>query len=214
MVAAGTGSVKNAILIGTGAKSTGANAAGSLCIGPNTTITGDAAAALGADASAGVAGFALGNGAKAGVYSTAIGHTCKNENNGVTALKQLYSGGETYTQFYIMAAESPLAVQYEGGEACMGYVVKNKTTGELVAAGTQKLSVLFPNNSTFEPATIDENGEWVMPKVFHPSDLDLSVEEPTEPEDVEIDIPEPEPEEYIPLPVYPIVEPEIEEINE
>jgi len=109
-----------------------------------------------------------------------------------------------------MAAESDLAVQYEDGEACMGYVVKNKTTGELVAAGTQKLSVLFPNNSTFQPATIDENGELVMPKVFHPSDLDLPIEEPSENNDVEINIPTIE-EEYKPLPIYPIVETPIEE---
>jgi hypothetical protein len=37
------------------------------------------------------------------------------------------------------------------------------------------------------------------PTVFHPSDLDLPIEEPSETE------------EYTPLPVYPIVEPEIEE---
>ena len=45
----------------------------------------------------------------------------------------------------------------------------------------------------------DDHGEWVMPKVFHPSDLDLPTEEPSEPE------------EYQPLPVWPIVEPEVPE---
>lgn len=46
-------------------------------------------------------------------------------------------------------------------------------------------------------AQIDANGEWVQPTVFHPSDLDLPPQE------------EPSEEEYTPMPVYPIVEPEI-----
>lgn len=49
-----------------------------------------------------------------------------------------------------------------------------------------------------------------MPKVFHPSDLDLPIEEPSENNDVEINIPTVE-EEYNPLPIYPIVETPIEE---
>lgn len=213
-LAAGTGNISNAILIGKGAKSTGAWAASSLCIGTDAAISGDAAAALGSRASAETAGFALGSEAKAGTYSTAIGYTCVNKNTGTTAIKQSCKNNDTKyaTQFYIMGANSPLAVEYEDGEACMGYVVRNEDTGELLAAGTQKLSVLFPNNSTFQPATVDENGEWVIPKVFHPSDLDLPVEEPTDPKDVEINIPKPEVEEYTPLPIYPIVEPEIEEL--
>lgn len=222
-LAAGTGSINDAILIGRGAKSTGQYARGSICIGHNSSITGDAASAIGASASAEVAGYALGNNAKAGTYSTAIGFGCVNKNTGTTSIKQTFVDYTTNprtnyaTQFYIMGANSPLAVQYEDGEACMGYVVKNEITGEILAAGTQKLSVLFPNNSTFQPATIDENGEWVMPKVFHPSDLDLPIEEPSENNDVEINIPTietPIEEEYKPLPIYPIVELTIDEITE
>lgn len=218
-LAAGAGNLSNAILIGRGAKSTGEWASGSICIGYNANIAGDAASAIGSGASAEVAGYALGTNAKAGTYSTAIGFGCVNKNTGTTSIKQTSVDYTTNprtnyaTQFYIMGANSSLAVQYEDGEACMGYVVKNETTGEILAAGTQKLSVLFPNNSTFQPATIDENGEWVMPKVFHPSDLDLPIEEPSENNDVEINIPTIE-EEYNPLPIYPLVEPTIDEITE
>lgn len=208
-LAAGSGNITNAILIGRGAKSAGDWASGSIALGTNSTVRGDASYAIGSGSASATGGMAIGTGAKAGEYSTAFGYQCINRNNGTMAFRQETSRGETYTQFYIMAAESPLAVQYEEGEACMGYVVKNKTTGELLAAGTQKLSVLFPNNSTFQPAMLGLDDEYVPPKVFHPSDLDMPIEEPTAPEDVEINIPEPEPEEYTPLPVYPIVEPEI-----
>ena len=58
----------------------------------------------------------------------------------------------TYTQLYVAGANTPLANTYEGGEAMMGYVVKD-SAGNVVMdtegnamAGTQKLSVLFPNN--------------------------------------------------------------------
>ena len=53
-------------------------------------------------------------------------------------------------------------------------------------------------DNPFQPTTTAIDGEIVS---FHPSDLDMSIEENTT-----------EPEEYQPLPVYPIVEPEIEEI--
>ena len=66
----------------------------------------------------------------------------------------------------------------------MGYMTTD-SEGNILAAGTQKLSALFPNNSTFQPATLDEFGDWVMPKVFRPSDLDLP--------DIEIEEPEIEP---------------------
>jgi hypothetical protein len=103
---------------------------------------------------------------------------------------------------YFSGAGTPLANTYEGGEAMMGYVVSQKTTDENgktvyvpVAAGTQKLSVLFPNNSGFQPMALSLDDEMTPPKVFHPSDLDMPTEEPSEPA------------EYTPLPVYPIVEP-------
>lgn len=101
------------------------------------------------------------------------------------------------------------------GDAMMGFVtVKN---GEIIARGANMLSALFPyytgdDENPFAPTTMslrpgDEPQE-VM--VFHPSDLDLPVEEPEETEEPEVG--ESEPAKYVPLPVYPIVEPEIEEI--
>lgn len=150
-------------------------------------------------------GLAIGAFAKAlQTAAIAIGKDAKAANKGVVVIAS-YSEASyrdyTRTQLYFSGANTPLAIEYEDGEAMMGYVVTDKA-GNKLAAGTQKLSVLFPNNSTFQSATVDENGEWVMPKVFHPSDLDLPQEEPTEPE------------EYQPLPVYPIVEPEIPEMEE
>ena len=101
------------------------------------------------------------------------------------------------------------------GDAMMGFVtVKN---GEIIARGANMLSALFPyytgdDENPFAPTTMslrpgDEPQE-VM--VFHPSDLDLPVEEPEETEEPEVE--KSEPAKYVPLPVYPIVEPEIEEI--
>lgn len=57
----------------------------------------------------------------------------------------------TYTQLYFAGANTPLANTYEGGEAMLGYVTKD-SAGTIVTAGTQKLSVLFPNNiNAFNP---------------------------------------------------------------
>lgn len=107
------------------------------------------------------------------------------------------------------------------GQAMMGYVVSKVITNDegkqetkVLECGTNLLAALFPNHglgdNPFQPTTTAIDGEEIMS--FHPSDLDLPIEEPTDPEDVEINIPEPEVEEYTPLPVYPIVEPEIEEL--
>lgn len=58
----------------------------------------------------------------------------------------------TYTQIYFAGANTPLANTYEGGEAMLGYVTKDSAGNVMVdaggnaMAGTQKLSVLFPNN--------------------------------------------------------------------
>lgn len=131
-----------------------------------------------------------------GMFTTAIGYKAYNADNYTLCLA---SGGFdiSKTQLYLCGANTPLANEYENGAAMMGYVVYDTDGKTILESGTRKLSELFTNNSTFQPATTDENGEWVMPKVFHPSNLDMPVEEPTEPE------------EYQPLPVYPIVEPEI-----
>lgn len=251
------------VAIGVGSKTINAN---SIAIGSNSqgghgwavAVGGGAKAihnsstAIGGQSEAGSSGVSVGFGAKStldnniciGVSSLAkakggiaIGYQAQVADACTVVLRSFSWGDQYSTNLYFAGANTPLAVTYEGGEAMMGYVVRDEQTKEIVAAGTQKLSALFPNNSTFQPATTDENGEWVQPKVFHPSDLDLPVEEPQEPEDVTINIPEPtipephtplpvypivepedittnlpEPEPYTPLPVYPIVEPEIEEI--
>lgn len=191
-ISIGKGAItKSANTIAIGAKSL-ANYM-SLAIGAEATAEQSNTIAIGQYASALQAGsIAIGNSAKANDIGVAVMRMINN---------QIYDY-DTITRLYIAAANTPLANDYEGGEAMMGYVVTDNA-GNKLAAGTQKLSVLFPNNSTFQPATLDENGEWVMPKVFHPSDLDMPIEQPSEPDD----------EEYQPLPVYPIVEPTIDEIT-
>ena len=124
-----------------------------------------------------------------------LGYGATVSDYGATVIRSTASDG-TYTQLYFSGANTPLANTYENGAPMLGYVTKD-SAGNVVAAGTRSLIELLTNNSTFAPASLDENGEWVMPKVFHPSDLDMPTEEPQEPE------------EYQPLPVYPIVEPEI-----
>lgn len=181
--------------------------------------------AIGASAGGGIQGVTIGHSARSefmgvscgkGAYAeqgaSAIGYNSKASalkaialgwnatvsDIGATAIRST-AGDGTVTQLYFSGANTPLANTYENGEAMMGYVTKD-SAGNVLAAGTNKLSALFPNNSGFQPMTMSLDDEWEAPKVFHPSDLDMPQEEPTEPE------------EYQPLPVYPIVEPEIEEI--
>lgn len=92
------------------------------------------------------------------------------------------------------------------GQAMMGYVVSKVVTEivdgeevrkkEILECGTNLLAALFPNHglgdNPFQPTTTAIDGEEIMS--FHPSDLDLSIE------DTPIE------EEYKPLPIYPIVE--------
>ena len=215
-------SAPNAVVMGAGASCSGgysavigqsatAHAANCIAILGRAAKAGSQAIGVGSSAE-GITSTAIGHGAIASKeHSIAIGYNAKSSNIGAVVFASYDSANRNYkTQLYFSGAGSTLANTYENGEAMMGYVVTDKD-GNKVVAGTQKLSVLFPNNSTFQPATVDENGEWVMPKVFHPADLDIPIEEPTE--DVEINIPEPEVEEYQPLPVYPIVEPEMPAID-
>lgn len=202
-VALGTGAVSNLNSTAVGYLSN-ALSEGSIAVGRQSNATAHSS-------------IAIGWGAKATkAPSLAIGFEAKANDTGVAVIR-LGNGVwnvDTYTQLYFSGANTPLANEYYNGEAFMGYVVTDNA-GTKLACGTRRLSELFPDNSLTQPASLDENGEWVMPKVFHPSDLDLPVEEPSEPEDVEITIPDSvmsEIEEYIPLPVYPIVEPEIEEL--
>lgn len=134
-----------------------------------------------------------------GFGSTAIGSGAKSNDEGTVVFRSTAEGG-AYTQLYFIGANTPLANTYANGEAIMGYVTSDKD-GNPLASGFKRLSALFDEGTMTQPATLDEFGEWVQPKVFHPSDLDMPIEEDTF-----------EPEEYQPLPVYPIIEPTIEEI--
>lgn len=217
---------ENTIVIGHGAT---ASAPDAVVMGAGASVEKTGGVAIGCSSARckGEKGVALGFYAGAtGNYTTAIGASTLANRTGATAIGYLANANDigvvvfasnsedfnTRTKLYFSGANTPLANEYYNGEAMMGYTVTDKD-GNKLACGTRRLSELFPDNTLTQPASLDENGEWVMPKVFHPSDLDLPVEEPTEPEDVEINTPEPEVEEYQPLPVYPIVEPEIEEEN-
>lgn len=172
-------------------------------VGPNAT-------AVGVNSEATVNGSsAFGKTTKAtAAYCTAIGTNAVAADWGVVVHRSTAEDG-TITQLYFSGANTPLATTYEGGEAMMGYVVRQKDADgnyQTIAAGTNKLSALFPNNSNFAPTTTGlDDEEGTTPMIFHPSDLDLpqEEEEPAEPET-----------EYTPLPVYPIVEPEIDDTNQ
>lgn len=158
------------------------------------------ATVVGNNSTANTRAIALGYAAKANaVRSMAIGELATVSDYGATVIRSTAQDG-TYTQLYFSGANTPLANTYHDGAPMLGYVTKD-SAGNIVAAGTRSLIDLLTDNSTFAPASLDENGEWVMPKVFHPSDLDLPVEEPSEVE------------EYTPLPVYPIVEPTEDELR-
>lgn len=175
-------------------------------------------------------------------YSTAIGYDASVSDYGATVIRstaedgtytQLYfSGANTplALKYYPTEWEKKQDVDDQGnpkvdendepvmvddkdkptkGQAMMGYVVSKVITNEegkqetkVLECGTNLLAALFPNHglgdNPFQPTTTAIDGEIVS---FHPSDLDMPIEEITT-----------EPEEYQPLPVYPIVEPEIEEI--
>ena len=108
--------------------------------------------------------------------------------------------------------EKPIA-----GEAMMGFVAKD-SAGNIIARGANMLSALFPyytgeDDNPFQPTGMSlRGGEKPEPIAFHPSDLDI-VEEEMEVEEPGATEPN-KPFVYKPLPVYPIVEPEIEDINE
>lgn len=190
------------------------------------TSTGTCGVSLGANSETSTGAIAIGGGAKATKEAgIAIGYKAKSANEGAVVLVSRNTYYETddliKTQLYFSGAGTPLANEYEDGEAMMGYVVTDKAGNIMMDAqgnalvGTQKLSVLFPNNrgeNAFTPAALNLDENWTPKPMFHPSDLDLPNEEPEveEPENIE----PPKPLVYKPQPVYPIVEPEIEEINE
>lgn len=126
--------------------------------------------------------------------SVAIGAGAEAADAGAVVFASHSSDRTMRTQLYFCGAGTPLAVEYYNGEAFMGYTVVDKATGQIAACGTRRMSELFTDNTTAQPATLDEFGDWVMPKVFQPG--------------------KGEPQEYTPLPVYPIVEPEMEGMEE
>ena len=193
------------VVLGAGSKGT---SEGSTVINGTSAFSHAVAIGIGSTAG-GTKSVALGDYTTASAYqSTAIGSQANAADRGAVVFSSVAEGG-TKTQLYFSGAGTPLANTYEDGEAMMGYVVRDKNNNVMTDAegnamvGTQKLSVLFPNNrgeNAFTPAMLGLDDEWTPKPMFRPSDLDVPQEEPTEPE------------EYQPLPVYPIVEPEIEEI--
>ena len=223
-IGADTNAKYQSVSIGYGAKSDGSGTS----VGRNATSTSEGFAGAVTAKATGWRSVAIGSFSKATAYSTvALGQNASAADIGVVVFRSeaqdAVNGYGTSTQLYFAGANTPLANTYEGGEAMMGYVVRDSAGNVMIDAegnamvGTQKLSVLFPNNrgeNAFSPAVLDLDGEYTPKPMFRPSDLDLPVEEPTEPEDVTTTIPDtviPEPEPYTPLPVYPIVEPEIPE---
>lgn len=79
------------------------------------------------------------------------------------------------TNLYLVAAGSALATKYEGGEACLGYVVKDKD-GNISACGTRKLSELLTNNTAFAPAMLDLDAP--APTPFLPTGITEPIPEP------------------------------------
>lgn len=217
-VVIGAGAVDNtslgkSIAIGKGAKSEGYQ--GSTTIGYDSSggyygtsvgffaSSANSSTALGSQAKATNGAVSVGAGASArGFCSMAFGYNNILADNGTISFltSDDFNNPTAKTKLYIVGANTPLANEYYNGEAFMGYTVTDKD-GNKLACGTRRLSELFPDNSLTQPASLDENGEWVMPKVFHPSDLDMPQEEPSEVE------------EYKPLPVYPIVEPSEDELR-
>lgn len=171
--------------------------------------------------------------------SSAFGVKSVAADEGVCVFSSYINGGNK-TQLYFSGTDTPLAKKYfptawekkqdvdeQGnpkvdengepvmiddkdkpiaGEAMMGFVARD-SAGNIIARGANMLSALFPyyngdNENPFTPTTMSLDGEKQEPIAFHPSDLDIPIEEaPIE-------------EEYKPLPIYPIVEPTIDEITE
>ena len=202
---------KAQVIIGIGATSQGqeqvvignnANAGyyNSCAIGSKASTSHQECVALGSGAKTTQQGRAVAIGANtqaSEAAACAIGYKAIAKDEGVIVFASNTRNLSTKTQLYFSGAKTYLANEYYNGEAFMGYTVTDNA-GTVLACGTRRMSELFPDNSMTQPASLDENGEWVMPKVFHPSDLDMPQEEPAEPQ------------EYEQLPVWPIVEPELE----
>lgn len=151
-------SYMRAMAIGRSAK---AEAMWSTAIGSSSTASHQKATAIGYGSSA------------TGERSISIGFSSKAADSGVCVLSAWDSQQLKQTQLYLIGAGSPLANTYEGGEACLGYITKDKD-GNILAAGTRKLSELLTNNTTFAPASLDGDEA----KVFLPSGATDPIVEP------------------------------------
>ena len=120
-------------------------------------------------------GLAIGCGAEATkAGGQVLGYSAKLKNAGCTLIGTWDNESRTVqTLLYIIAAGSELATQYEGGEACLGYVVK-ESSGNVLACGTCKLSELLTRNTAFAPAAMDLDADPVTP--FLPNGVMDSVE--------------------------------------
>ncbi len=151
------------VAIGTGAKA-GQQAVG---VGYNANATmcnHGIAVGYGAKVSSTNYTMAIGCSAEATKSSgQAFGHSAKLKNAGCTLIGTWESDARTVqTLLYIIAAGSELATQYENGEACLGYVVK-ESRGNVLACGTRKLSELLTSNTAFAPAAMDLDAPAPMP---------------------------------------------------
>ncbi len=132
---------------------------------------------LGAGATVGGTNFSVAIGSNASTTkssSQVIGNSTALKNEGVTLIGTWDSINRTVqTLFYIIAAGSELAVKYEGGEACLGYVIK-ESSGNVLACGTRKLSELLTNSTAFAPAAMDLDAD--PPTPFLPEGIMEPVE--------------------------------------
>lgn len=151
----GTGTMPR-IVVGAVAFGLSASAKGaySVAVGYEASVREDYSVAIGYSATANsgcsiAVGFAA---VCSGSRSVAIGQFAKSQDDDLIVMSVgETTGGSIRTHFCFMGQGSPLANTYEGGEACMGYVVADGD-GNLITSGTRKLSELFTNNvGTFCP---------------------------------------------------------------
>ena len=152
-----------AVAVGKGAKA----GQQSVAIGFNASANNaehSVAAGYGASTTSANYSIAIGRAAAASKPSgQVLGYSAKLNNKGCTLIGTWESESRTVqTLLYIIAAGSELATQYEGGEACLGYVVK-ESSGNVLACGTRKLSELLTNSTAFAPAVMDLDADPVMP---------------------------------------------------
>lgn len=141
--------------------------------------------AIGARSRAHQYSTALGYQAQAYVGGTmALGANITVKDTGVAAIAinnkaEAANSDNLQTIFYIISEGSALANTYEDGEACLGYIVRDKN-GNVQKAGTRKLSELLTNNTNFTPTSLDPDAP--EPTPFLPTGITEPIvfEEPEE----------------------------------